>query len=109
VTIAPPTIEQIEEAARFTKDTNFTLSIADSNAVIHTLAAIAQQHDLSFAIVPTPPADVVADSWKKSAEFTIANDVVSESSLILSGSGCPDHEIKSISLHLRGDQSPIYH
>jgi hypothetical protein len=64
---------------------------------------------LSFAIVPTRPSNVVADSWNKSAEFTMANDVVSESSLFLSGSGCPEHEIKRISLHLRGDESPIYH
>jgi hypothetical protein len=43
------------------------------------------------------------DAWNKSADFAMANDVLTEGSLFLLGSNCPEHQAKGISLHLQGD------
>jgi TPR repeat protein len=101
--VDPPSIDQVEQTSALTSDTSFTVSIADANAPLHILGAIAQQHNLSFALTPTPSAEANRDAWNNSADFAMANDVVSEGSMFLLGSTCPEHQVKGISLHLRGD------
>jgi hypothetical protein len=58
---------------------------------------------MSFAVVPTPPADVTADVWRNAVDFAMANGVICEGSLFLFGNICREHQIKGISGHLDGD------
>jgi vacuolar-type H+-ATPase subunit H len=99
----PPTIEQVEATSKLMSDTSFVVSTEDTNAVLHIAAAIAQKHNLTFAVTSTPSAEVERDSWNKSADFAMANDRLTESSMFLLGSTCPEHHVKAITVHLDGD------
>jgi hypothetical protein len=101
--IDPPTIAEVEETAKLTSETSFSVNTTDEHAALHVLGAIAQRRNLNFALTPAPSADVMKDAWNKSADFAMANDVLNESSMILLGSTCPQHQVKGISVHLRGD------
>jgi hypothetical protein len=98
-----PTIEQVAQTTELLSDRRFTVNTSDRSAVFHIFAAIAQVSNLKFAITPKPTPEVSRDSWNKSAAFAMANDVVTEGSIMLLGSTCPEHQVKAISLHLRGD------
>jgi hypothetical protein len=58
---------------------------------------------MTFARIPTPSDDIMTDAWTKSADFSMENDVLTEASLHLLGSDCPEHHVKGISVHLRGE------
>jgi hypothetical protein len=105
--VVPATAEEIEKTARQISDTEFTLSADNPNAAIHVLSAIAQTHNLSFAVMPSPPPTVMRDAWRRSAEFSMANDVLCDGSLFLLGSDCPEHHLKGISLHLQGNLNEL--
>jgi hypothetical protein len=101
--VEPATLEQVEATARQLLDLNFRLIPEDPKAAFHLCAAIAQQNDLAFAMIPSPSPEITSDAWNKSADFAMANDVLTESSLPLLSSNCPEHHVKGISLRLQGD------
>jgi hypothetical protein len=84
-------------------DTSFAVSTEDANAALRIAAAIAKKNDLTFAVAPLPSADVERDSWNKSADFAMANDLLTESSMFLLGSTCGEHHAKGITIHLAGN------
>jgi hypothetical protein len=105
--VEPATADQVETTARQLADTNVTLAASDPNLTFHICAAIAKPHNLEFAIIPSPAPAIMADSWNQAADFAMENDVLSESSLFLLASNCPEHSIKGISVHLRGELSEL--
>jgi hypothetical protein len=102
-TVRPATIEEIEKTNELISNTNFTLDVNDPHAALHIFAGIAKSHNIGFALMPSPPEDVVSDAWNKSADFAMENDVLCESSLWLLGSTCLEHHSKGFTVHLRGD------
>jgi hypothetical protein len=101
--VEPATLEQVEETTHQLTDTNFSLTVHDQKAPFHLLSAIAKQHNLEFAIIPSPDPSIAADAWNQAADFAMENDVLTESSIHLLGSDCQEYHMKGISLHLRGD------
>jgi hypothetical protein len=101
--VDPPKIDEVEETAKLTAAKNLSIDTSDGNAALQIMGAIAQRHNLNFALTPRPSADVMRDSWNKSADFAMENDVVNESSIILVGSTCPEHQFKGVTVHLRGN------
>jgi hypothetical protein len=85
----------------------FSIERNDADAVLPLLAAIAERFHLTFALTPNPSPEVLSDSWNKSADYAMANGVVTESCLHLLGSTCPEHQAKGFSLHFGGDLSQL--
>jgi hypothetical protein len=102
-TVQPATIEEIEQTNELILNTDFSLDVSDTNAAFHAFAAIAKSQNLGFVMMPSPPPNVLADAWNKSADFAMENDVLCESSLWLLGSTCPEHQAKGFSIHLEGN------
>jgi hypothetical protein len=104
--VEPATLQQVEETEKLLS-APFTLSAADPDAALHIMAGIAKSREMRFARIPAPPPAVMRDAWNKSADFAMENDLLTEASLHLLGSDCPEHQVKGISLHLQGDLSEL--
>jgi hypothetical protein len=101
--IEPATIEQIENTKKWISETKFELKASDRNAVFQILNAIATAKGMEFVLTKSQPEKVISDSWNRASAFAMENDILCEGSLFLLGSACPEHHVKAISLHLKGD------
>jgi hypothetical protein len=105
--VSPATIEEIEQTKQLILQTPFTLDTTNRNAPFHIFTAIARQSNLGFALMPSPPPEVLQDSWNRPIDFAMENDVISDGSLFLLGSTCPHHEAKAVSVDLKGDLNAL--
>jgi hypothetical protein len=47
----------------------------DPKVAFHLCAAIAKQHKMAFAMIPSANPEIMFDSWNKSADCAMENDV----------------------------------
>jgi hypothetical protein len=102
--VAPPvTLADLKQTRQTLSQTEFTLEEENETAICHVLDAIARDCGMDFAVVSQPSEDVIRDSCERPTEFAMANDTLTEDNLFLVGSNCQQHQVKGVSIRLRGD------
>jgi hypothetical protein len=82
---------------------NGTFSIDSPDAPLRLLAAVARQIGVDFALVPDADPEMTGAACARTADFSMANDFLTENTLYLLGSDFPAHVAKGLTLRLDMD------
>jgi hypothetical protein len=93
-----PSASESDIAATKQLLTKGDFDIESADAPLRLFGAIAEQIGLDFVVSGETTAEMTAASCARTADFAMGNDLVTENSLYLLGSGCPSHIAKGVSL-----------